>query len=211
MLDPMLAQLGADRDPSSPRIFLNLARGSLYSPEALLEAVRSGRIRRAAVDVYPNEPAPGDEEWVNPYHNEARVVCTPHIGAATQEAQPRIARRVAAGVLSFATRGAVRDCVFAPRVRLSLSNHPDAAAALAVVHSVSRGTKKAVDDAIYAAGVSNLGSVHHDFSVGCAYDLSMLDRPLSDRELDALVQRAREISGDDQAIRTIRQVSLSGV
>ena len=63
------------------------AEAARTRPEALLEAVCSGRIRRAAVDVYPNEPAPGDEEWVNPYHNEARVVCTPHIGAATQEAQ----------------------------------------------------------------------------------------------------------------------------
>ena len=209
MLDEVLGQIGADRDEASPRIFLNLARGTLYSPEALLEAVRAGHIRRAAVDVYPNEPAPGDEAWVNPYRNEPRIVCTPHIGAATQEAQPRIARRVAAGVVSFASRGSVRDCVFAPRVRLNLSSHPDAAAALAVVHSVSRGTKKAVDDAIYRAGVSNLGSVHHDFSVGCAYDLSMLDRPLSDGELSDLVRHAREISGDEHAIRTIRQVSLS--
>ena len=135
-------------------------------------------------------------------------ICTPHIGAATQEAQPRIARRVAGTMGTFATSGAVRDCVFAPRARLAIAGHPDGCTALAVVHSVSRGTKKAVDDAIYQAGVSTLGSVHHDFPLGIAYDLSLLDRPLEHSELQALIGCAQELSGDERAIRMIRQIRL---
>jgi D-3-phosphoglycerate dehydrogenase len=205
-LDDVLGQLAADRPEPSPRVFLNLARGNLHSSEALLDAVRSGVIRRAAVDVYPDEPSPGEVTWENPYADEPRISCTPHIGAATQEAQPRIARRVAQTITSFSHHGALRDCVFEPRARISLGEQVSGKAVLAVVHSVSRGTKKAVDDAIYEAEASNLGSMHRDFPIGIAYDLSVLDRPLERPELDRLVQRATEIARDPHAIRSIRQV-----
>ena len=81
-------------------------------------------------------------------------------------------------------------------------------AVLAVVHSVSRGTKKAVDDAIFEAEVSNLGSMHKDFGVGIAYDLSVLDRPLKDDELEQLVERAAGLANDPAAIRSIRQIHI---
>ena len=209
MLDEVLGQLGADRGENSPRLFLNLARGNLHRTEALLDAVRSGAIRRAATDVFPSEPAPGAaSEWVNPYADEPRIICTPHVGAATQEAQPRIARRVASTIGSFSQVGAMRDCVYDPRARLGGSVPDGARAALAVVHSTKRGTKKAVDDAIYEAGASNLGSAHRDFPLGAAYDLSYLDRPLGRAELEDLVTRAAKVANDANAIRTIRQVVL---
>lgn len=208
LLDDVLGQLGAERPETSPRLFLNLARGNVHSTEALLAAVQSGGIRRAAVDVYPEEPKPGVNGWRNPYAAEPRVVCTPHIGAATQEAQPRIARRVASTVENLARYGTLRDCVFAPRTVLSVRNMAAGNAVLAVVHSTARGTKKAVDDAIYQADASNLGSAHRDFPNGVAYDLSVLDRPLSDAELQALVQTAAEISGDPDAIRAVRQMAV---
>lgn len=206
MLDGVLGQLGSERPADSPRIFLNLARGNVHSTEALLDAVGAGRVRYAAVDVYPEEPAPGAGAWVNPYGEEPRITCTPHIGAATLEAQPRIARRVAATQIALSRFGTLRDCVFAPKARLELGDQARGHAVLAVVHSVSRGTKKAVDDAIFAAEASNLGSAHRDFDVGIAYDLSVLDRPLKAEELELLVERARDLSGDPAAIRTIRQI-----
>jgi D-3-phosphoglycerate dehydrogenase / 2-oxoglutarate reductase len=155
--------------------------------------------------VFPEEPAPGAEKWENPYAHEPRVTCTPHIGAATQEAQPRIARRIATTVIDFARKGALRDCVYAPRERMEAGE--GGKAILAVVHSVSRGTKKAVDDAIYEAEVSNLGSMHRDFDVGVAYDLSVLDRPLTAVQVDRLVSRARDLASDPGAIRAVRQIS----
>jgi D-3-phosphoglycerate dehydrogenase len=210
LLDEVLGKLGADRPKNSPRVFLNLARGNVHSAEALLAAVQSGAVRRAAVDVYPDEPSPGGDPWVNPYAGEPRVSCTPHIGAATQEAQPRIARRVAHTMGSFSQYGAIRDCVYAPRIKLHLGDSVRGHTVLAVVHSVARGTKKAVDDAIYEAQANNLGSTHRDFDVGIAYDLSLLDRPLPRPELDRLVMRARELANDEAAIRSIRQVQIPG-
>lgn len=206
ILDPVLAELGADRPATSPRVFLNLARGNLHSSAALLDAVRSGKIAHAAVDVYPEEPHPGAGVWANPYAGEPRIACTPHIGAATEEAQPRIARRVAHTVGAFAQYGTVRDCVYGPRVGLSVADEARGHAVLAVVHSTQRGTKKAVDDAIYEAEASNLGSTHRDFDIGVAYDLAVMDRPLRRDEIDRLVSRAAEIARDPHAIRAIRQI-----
>ncbi|MBX2800446.1 MAG: hypothetical protein KTR31_22390 [Myxococcales bacterium] len=206
-LDDVLGQLGAERGEGSPRVFLNLARGNLHSAEALLSAVAEGHIRRAAVDVYPLEPAPGEHGWRNPYADEPRISCTPHIGASTLEAQPRIARRVATTLRRFSQSGSLRDCVFSPRAKMELQNL-GGRTVLAVVHSVARGTKKAVDDAIYEAGASNLGSMHRDFPVGIAYDLSVIDRPLKTEELDHLVQRAADLANDPRAIRSIRQVAI---
>lgn len=206
LLDPFLGELGADRPATSPRVFLNLARGNVHSSEALLAAVGAGQIQRAAVDVYAEEPAPGQDDWKNPYASEPRIACTPHIGAATEEAQPRIARRVAATMEGFARWGSLRDCVYEPRATLSVADEARGHAVLAVVHSVSRGTKKAVDDAIFEAEASNLGSAHRDFDNGIAYDLAVLDRPLRREELERLVDRAADLARDARAIRAVRQI-----
>lgn len=205
LLDPFLGQLGMERPDESPRIFLNLARGNLFDPARLRDAVSSGRIRRAAVDVYPEEPRPG-EAWVNPYADLPQVVCTPHIGAATEEAQPRIARRVARTIGAFSRYGSLRDCVFSPRLELAVPQPQPGQAILAVAHSTAVGTKKAVADAIYEARVSTLGSSQQDFPIGVAYDLSVLERPLSADELNNLVSIAQRVSGDPHAIRALRQV-----
>ncbi len=206
LLDDVLGQLAADRINNSPRLFLNLARGNVHSPEALLAAVKSGAVRRAAVDVYPTEPKPGVPRWDNPYAAEPRIICTPHIGAATQEAQPRIARRVSETTAYFSRHGWLRDCVYQPRAKMSVGDISRGHAVLAVVHSTERGTKKAVDDAIYEAEASNLFSTHQDFPNGVAYDLSVLDRPLTDAQLQRVIDRAAELAGGQNSIRAVRQV-----
>jgi D-3-phosphoglycerate dehydrogenase len=93
-----------------------------------------------------------------------------------------------------------------PRATLSVADEARGHTILAVVHSVSRGTKKAVDDAIFEAEASNLGSAHRDFDIGIAYDLAVMDRPLGRSELDRLVSRAADLARDPQAIRAIRQI-----
>ncbi len=206
----VLMRLGADRPANSPRIYLNLSRGFLHQPESLLSAIAEGRIRRAAVDVYPREPRGKGETWVNPYAAEPRVAVSPHIGASTLEAQPRIARRVAETFDEFSRYGSARDCVFSPREKLSLVDNGQVGQALLMVaHSNVRGTKRAIDGAIFDAGASNLSSLHRDFDhLGMAYDLAALDKPLSLAELEALAERAASVTGDPTAIRSVRQVMV---
>jgi D-3-phosphoglycerate dehydrogenase len=209
ILDDVLTSLGKNRPENSPRLFLNLARGNLHTTDALKNAIASGAIRRAAVDVYPTEPRPGQTDWRNAYEDEPRVVCTPHIGAATQEAQPRIAKRVSRTVRGLSRFGSLRDCVYAARAELSVATRGlRGRSVLAVVHSTARGTKKAIDDALYQANVNNLRSAHVDFDNGIAYDLSVMDRPLTEEELQELVKNAEELAREPNAIRAVRQLCI---
>lgn len=198
---------------SRPRIFLNLARGFVVAPETLRGAVRAGHVSYAITDVYPDEPPRSTStEWSYPYADEPRIFGTPHIGAATREAQPRIARYMARTTQLFSHFGMIRNSVFRARANVEFPAIPDEAAAmLAVVHADQRGTKKAVDDAIFAAGASNVRSAHVDFPrYGVAYDLSALDRALTVPEVDTLIHAAEELTGDPTAIRWARTIPLHG-
>jgi D-3-phosphoglycerate dehydrogenase len=104
----------------------------------------------------------------------------------------------------------VRDCVFAPRAILGLGDEARAAggAVLVVVHSTARGTKRSIDDAIFAAGASNLSSVHRDFAeYGVAIDVAAIDAPLTGAQLQELCDAAARLSGRADAIRSIRQIT----
>ena len=204
-----LAQLGADR-VNSPKIFINFARGFLHTPQALMDAIDQGGIHKAAVDVYPKEPRKG-ESWSNPYKDCSQVAVFPHIGASTQEAQPRIAKRVFETVSKFSHQGIVRDTPFRVRSNIALSDNPRSAQALLVVcHSTTRGTKRAIDEAIYEAGISNLSSVHSDFhEYGFAYEIALLDNILTEQGVADIVQRAENLTGEKNVIRSIRQIQVS--
>ncbi len=199
----------ADKPELSPRLFINLARGVVVDPEVLRRAVSEGLVSYAMTDVFPEEPGEAaTSKWVNPYEGEPRVFATPHIGAATQEAQPRIARYMAKTTRLFSEFGMFRNCVFNPRAEINFDPE-DAGSILAVVHVDKRGTKKAVDDAIYNAGLSNLRSAHIDFpKYGIAYDLSALDARLTAEQCEGLVAEARGLTKDPTAIRWIRSIPL---
>ena len=65
---------------------VNAARGGVLDEDALLDAVRSGRLAGAALDVYATEPLPAD----SPLRKEDRILLSPHAGGATREAQGRL-------------------------------------------------------------------------------------------------------------------------
>ena len=74
---------------------LNCARGGLVDEAALLNAIGTGRVVGAALDVYEQEPPPKD----HPLLRRREVICTPHLAASTLEAQERVARQIAQDVL----------------------------------------------------------------------------------------------------------------
>jgi D-3-phosphoglycerate dehydrogenase len=206
--DDHFSKLGEKRGENSPRVFLNAARGFLYEPDDLIRAVTEGKIGHAMVDVFPVEPGNKEDPWHNPYAEVERIYNTPHIGAATQEAQPRIAKHKATTTQLFDCYGTVRDTVFSPGNVIGVeAEDPDVI--VTVIHSDVRGTKKAVDDCIYEAGLSNLQSSHRDFPrYGFAYDVNAVDRPLTSEQLTQLVEKARNITGDETAIRAIRIIDV---
>jgi len=89
----------------------NCARGGLVDEEALAEALKAGKIAGAAFDVFAVEPA-----QENPLFNLPNVVCTPHLGAATSEAQENVALQVAEQMSDYLMKGAISNALNAPSV-----------------------------------------------------------------------------------------------
>ena len=89
---------------------INCARGGIVEEEALFEALESGKVAGAALDVFSIEPTLPD----NPLVNHPRVICTPHLGASTGEAQENVAIAIAEQIVNFFTRGEVKNAVNTP-------------------------------------------------------------------------------------------------
>ncbi len=90
---------------------INCARGGLIDEAALVEALKSGHVAGAALDVFEVEPATD-----NPLFNLPNVVSTPHLGAATTEAQENVALQVAEQMSDYLLTGAVQNALNMPSV-----------------------------------------------------------------------------------------------
>jgi D-3-phosphoglycerate dehydrogenase len=86
-------------------ILLNLSRGSVVDISALKNAVESGHISGAAIDVYPEEPESKGEPFHSELQNLPNVILTPHIGGSTQEAQYNIGLDVSTKLIHFIDNG----------------------------------------------------------------------------------------------------------
>ncbi len=90
---------------------INCARGGLVDEQALRAALDSGHVAGAAFDVFSTEPA-----TANPLFGHPNVVCTPHLGAATNEAQENVALQVAEQMADYLLRGAISNAVNFPSI-----------------------------------------------------------------------------------------------
>ena len=99
-------------------IFLNLSRGHVVEIPALVEALKSGKVWGAAVDVFPYEPKTNDEEFINELRGLRNVILTPHIGGSTEEAQANIGEFVPSKLLQFMNNGSTYGSVNFPELQL---------------------------------------------------------------------------------------------
>lgn len=91
---------------------INAARGGIVEPDELLKAVRDGRIAGAALDVYTSEPPATEAE--KELIKQPNVLCVPHLGASTEEAQEQVALDAAEQLVEALRGGEVRNAINAP-------------------------------------------------------------------------------------------------
>jgi D-3-phosphoglycerate dehydrogenase / 2-oxoglutarate reductase len=96
-------------------ILINCARGGIVNEEDVFEALKSGRLAGAAFDVFTTEP-PGKSRLIS-LNN---VICTPHLGASTREAQDNVAKEVAEQIIAYLLHGSVKNAVNVPSISAEL-------------------------------------------------------------------------------------------
>lgn len=99
-------------------VFLNLSRGHVVDLNALIANLKSGKVRGAAVDVFPEEPASNDEPFVSELCGLPNVILTPHVGGSTEEAQLDIGNYVAKKIIQYINTGSTFGSVNLPEIQL---------------------------------------------------------------------------------------------
>jgi len=99
-------------------VFLNLSRGHIVDLNALISNLKSGKVKGAAVDVFPNEPKTNDEPFVSELRNLPNVILTPHIGGSTEEAQLDIGNYVSGKIIQYINTGSTYGSVNLPEIQL---------------------------------------------------------------------------------------------
>jgi len=93
-------------------LLVNASRGGIVDEEALAEALESGQVGGAALDVFEEEPPPAD----HPLLALDNVICTPHLGASTTQAQLNVSITAAEQVRDYLLEGSVRNAVNVPSI-----------------------------------------------------------------------------------------------
>ncbi len=103
-------------------ILLNLSRGSVVDIHALRDALESGHVAGAGIDVYPEEPESKGERFISELQNLPNVILTPHIGGSTIEAQYNIAIDVSTKLIHLIDNGTTVGSHSLPPLNLPVQN-----------------------------------------------------------------------------------------
>ncbi|MGV3639539.1 MAG: phosphoglycerate dehydrogenase [Adhaeribacter sp.] len=135
-------------------IFLNLSRGHIVDIPSLVRNIKSGKIKGAAVDVFPYEPVNNAEEFVNELRGLPNVILTPHIGGSTSEAQENIANFVPNRIMQYINTGNTYQSVNFPNIQLPELNN---AHRLIHIHANVPGVLANINNVLASNQVNILG------------------------------------------------------
>nr|MBF0664272.1 phosphoglycerate dehydrogenase [Brevundimonas sp.] len=163
-------------------MLLNLSRGHVVDVGALAQALGSGRIGGAAIDVFPDEPATNADLFDSPLRGLRNVILTPHIGGSTEEAQEAIAEFAADRLLGYLNRGDTTFCVNLPNVQLA---EVSGAHRILHIHRNQPGVLAELNRALAASGLNILGQ-HLKTDERTGYVITDVDRGYEPGALRAL-------------------------
>lgn len=110
-------------------VFLNLSRGHIVDIKALAAALKSGKVRGAGLDVFPEEPKTNQDPFISELQGLPNVLLSPHIGGSTEEAQFNIADYVPSKMIEYINTGSTYMSVNFPEIQL-----PELANAHRLIH-----------------------------------------------------------------------------
>ena len=161
---------------------INASRGTVVDIDALVAALESGKLRGAALDVFPTEPSSNAEAFESPLRRFDNVILTPHVGGSTEEAQESIGVEVAQKLVRFQADGSTISAVNFPEVALPphqgthrlLHIHRNQPGVLAKVNSVFSGAGINIEGEFLQTD-DQVGYVVVDFDVSDDFDTARLD------------------------------------
>lgn len=175
------AQIAAMKPGS---ILINASRGTVVEIEPLAEAIRSGKLLGAAIDVFPVEPRGNKDEFLSPLRGLDNVILTPHIGGSTLEAQANIGIEVAEKLVRYSDTGTTTSSVNFPEV--ALPSHPGKHRLLHVHHNVP-GVLSEINR-IFSDNHINIASQYLQTNENIGYVVIDLDAGSSELALEKLAQ-----------------------
>lgn len=135
---------------------INCARGGIINEKDLLDALNSGKIKAAALDVFEKEPVDPDSALVK----HPNVICTPHLGASSVEAQINIARIIANQIGDYFSKGEIRNAINVPSLdaatREFISPYLDLAQKMGIFYRQFGSTNITEIEILYSGEVYNL-------------------------------------------------------
>ncbi len=163
-------------------ILINASRGTVVDIEALAEALESGHLSGAGIDVFPVEPRSNDDEFVSPLRQFPNTFLTPHIGGSTIEAQENIGMEVAEKLARYSDNGTTTSSVNFPEV--ALPSHPNQHRLLHI-HENIPGIMSAIND-VFSENNINISGQYLQTKESIGYVVIDIDAEYSDMALKKL-------------------------
>ena len=169
-------------------LFLNLCRGIVVDQDALRDALLSGHIAGAALDVFESEPKTAGDPFVSGLQNIPNVILTPHVGGSTEEAQSDIGRFVAIKLGEYAVSGATTMSVNLPQVVAAPEQDAGGRSRILHVHRNVPGVLARVNTVLGDAGVNIEGQ-----TLSTRGELGYVITDTVGQVSDAIITRLRDL------------------
>jgi D-3-phosphoglycerate dehydrogenase len=165
-------------------ILVNASRGTVVDIDALADALQSGKVNGAAIDVFPKEPKSNQEEFVSRLREFDNTILTPHIGGSTKEAQINIGIEVSEKLVKYSNNGSTLSSVNFPEVGLPelVGKHR-----ICHIHHNEPGILAKINDVFSTTGV-NISAQYLQTNASVGYVVTDIDQTSSQEAFEALKQ-----------------------